>query len=118
MKVFLLLICLLYSSSTYAGKWTRKDTIRQVVFISILAVDWQQTHKIATNPRYIETNPILGPNPSIKEIDIYFFSSAVLHSVIAYKLTPKWRKRWQYIWIGIEAGYIHHNYSAGIRLDL
>lgn len=90
-----------------------------------MAIDYGQTLDIASNPQWKETNPILGEHPTRSEVTRYFAVAAVLHPTISALLpTDKclgpvcdWRKAWQWVTIGVEAGYVAHNYSLGIRTD-
>lgn len=111
------LICLIPVTTLAVDEWTKKDTTYQAVFLTLMAADWLQTKEIARNPNYYERNPILGKYPSQNEVDIYFLSTAIVHAGIAYYLPKKYRRYWQYIFIGIQAGCVGHNYNTGIRIS-
>ena len=111
------LICLIPTITFAADEWTKKDTAYQAAFLTLMAADWLQTKEIARNPNYHERNFVLGRNPSQNEVDIYFLSTSILHTGIAYCLSKKYRRYWQYIFIGVEAGCVGHNYSTGIRIN-
>lgn len=112
--VGLLALCLASCSS--ASSWTRGDTARQAAVIGLLAVDHHQTQTIAKEPeKWKEYNPILGRHPSEGKVDAYFLSLAVGHTAIAAVLPEKYRKWWQYIYIGAEGFCIIHNFGEGIR---
>jgi len=120
-KVFVsLLVSVLFSmpNITFAeNTWTKKDTIYQATFLTVKAIDWLQTKEIARNPRYYEENPILGKHPKQNTVDIYFLSTAMAHSIIAYYLPEKYRRAWQCIFIGIQAGCVMNNYHTGVRFN-
>lgn len=115
--VISILICLMSSTVLATDEWTKKDTAYQSVFLTLQTVDWLQTKEIARNPNYYEMNLILGRNPSQNAVDVYFLSTSILHTGIAYYLPKKYRRYWQYIFIGVQVGYIGHNYNAGIRIS-
>jgi len=116
-KLIILILLILPVAPVCADEWTQKDTQYQVVFIALTAVDWLQTKEIARNPRFSETNPLLGGNPNQQKIDIYFASSILAHTAISYYLPRKYRRIWQVCWIGIEAGTSWHNVAAGVRIE-
>lgn len=117
MRYLLILIILLMAFPVYAtDEWTRKDTAYQGAFLTLMAADYLQTKEIARNPRYHESNPILGRNPSQNDVDIYFLATTLLHTSIAYYLPKEYRRIWQCFWIGIETGCVRHNINAGIRI--
>lgn len=129
MKYFILVIAFLasiFSSPAHAeSDWTTTDTALQVTYSVLHVMDWLQTRQIAANPdRWHETNPILGEHPSKGKVDAYFATTLIAHTAISY-LLPKEvdalgykvpaRNIWQMVWIGVEAGYVAHNYSLGIQ---
>lgn len=133
---FLLLGLILFASTARAGDdWTTGDTVRQAVVTGLLIADWGQTrwnvkHESDCNTpsglyprnpicdalRY-ETNPLLGQNPSMGRVNIYFSAAIVGHAAISYALPRGWRDGWQYVWIGIEANQVNRNRSIGIKID-
>ncbi len=114
----LIIIFFLSVAPAYCGdEWTTEDTAYQSAFLAITAIDWLQTKEIARDPAHKESNPILGSNPGQNEIDMYFAGCAIAHTAIAYYLPRKYRRIWQYVWIGVEAGYVGYNYNAGIRIN-
>jgi len=108
---------LLMVTPAYAGSWSKEDTARQATFLILETADWLQTKEIARNPKYTEINPILGKCPTQNSVDLYFASCAVAHTAIAYCLPSKYRKWWQYVFIGIQAGCVGHNINAGVSIN-
>jgi hypothetical protein len=95
--------------------WNEDDSYRQWMYLTAHTMDWLQTRYIATHSDiYYESNPVLGREPKQETVDAYFFSTAVLHSWIAYSLHPRYRKWFQYSTIVMETGYVGHNISLGI----
>ena len=119
MKIlFISFLLFLIPTITFAqDDWTKKDTVYQATFLALEMVDWLQTKEIARNTRYYETNIILGKYPKQNTVDLYFFSTTITHSVIAYYLPKEYRRIWQCVFIGIQVGCIVHNYNAGIKIN-
>lgn len=100
-------------------RWTSNDTKWQIAYIVVHTIDWRQTINIVEREGegYYETNPILGRSPSRRRVDTHFAVTALAHTAISYALPPDWRRRWQMVTIGIEAGYVGYNYSIGLKMD-
>jgi hypothetical protein len=99
------------------NEWTHTDTALQLSYTALHIADWGQTLDIANHPNTIETNPILGNNPTRGEINAYFASTLALHWLIARVLPQKWRSQFQLGTIALEFDVISENHSAGIRLN-
>ena len=119
---YLLILLLVSGCST----WRKEDTVRESVALAFIAVDYGQTKTIARNPQqYHETNPILGEHPSVGQVNAYYIATAVLHPTLAALLPTDhcigpicdWRAAFQWVTIAVEAGYVAHNYSIGIKTD-
>ena len=119
MKVLLLSICIIFLNfSVVNAEWTATDTAFQLAYTTLHVVDWGQTLDIAKNPdKWHETNPILGKHPSIGRVNTYFITTLIGHTFISYILPKNYRRIWQCVWIGIEGGYVAHNYHMGIRVN-
>lgn len=109
----------------YASDWTKADTAWQLGYLALHVADWGQTRNIVRradtgcdgDPTCIERNPFLGRNPSLKRVDTYFAVTALAHTAISYALPSDWRRGWQMITIGMEAGVVGYNYSIGLKMD-
>jgi hypothetical protein len=109
----LLSVLLLYGCAN--GGWSREDTYRQAEVVVLSGIDWAQTRKIAQNPdKWHEHNPVLGSHPSTEKVDIYFPLSIATNTAIAMALPPEYRKWFQYVSIGVEAGVVASNFSIGL----
>jgi hypothetical protein len=114
MLVRILIACLFLSGCANGG-WSTEDSYRQAGFVALTGIDWMQTRKIAKNPDdYYERNPILGEHPSTEKVDIYFPACIAAHTMVAMALPPEYRKWWQYVAIGVEAGVVASNLSIGL----
>lgn len=113
------------ATPTHASNWTGEDTAWQAAFTVLQVVDWGQTRNIAHRAdtgcagyaTCIERNPFLGRNPSIHRVDTHFVVTTIANAAISYALHPKWRRHWQMINIGFEAGIVGYNYKIGLKMD-
>ena len=104
----------------YRSNWSDEDTQRQLSYLLLHGVDWGQTKTIARNPnKWSETNPILGKHPSAGDVDKYFALTGLGHVGLSLLLSdPKWRKLFQNLTIGLEAGVTGRNkFHLGIGTD-
>lgn len=116
---YTIFLLLLLACPSHAGEWTKADTAREVAYLALHVVDWNQTLYIVDHPReFHECNPILGSHPSRGEVNGYFIATGLLHPLVSYGLKkyapPGWSEAWQYITIGVELGITAHNASVGI----
>lgn len=122
-------LLLLVSISAQADDWSTGDTYRESAFQTLLALDFLQTRNISKSSNYCgvgkqnehpnchyvqEMNNYLGACPTLGAINRYFLVGSALHAGIAYLLPEKYRAPFQYVTIGVEAGYVAHNFSIGI----
>ena len=114
---FIIIALLLLPSSLYGSEWSKADTVLQSAFVCIALIDWGQTLEIVDNENYYETNTILGEHPGRSDVNIYFASFIVLHSVGSYIIPSEYRKYWQSFWIGFGLNNIRHNNAIGIKLN-
>ena len=101
-----------------AEHMTKEQKVMQGTYLGVHAIDWSQTRYIAKHPdEHSELNPILGSHPSTDEVDVYFLSTALLHTGITKSLPDKYRKYWQMFTIGVEVGVVERNMRLGIKVD-
>lgn len=99
--------------------WSKENSTLQKTVVFFILMDWLQTRYISKNPdRYEEANPILGPNPSLEEVDRYFAVCLIGNTLIAYLLPQKLRIRWQVISLRMQLETVNHNYNMGIKFSL
>lgn len=89
---------------------------RQLAYTSLHLIDWAQTREIARNPRFVETNKILGPKPKQYEVNRYFAATLASHWLITYTLPPEARPYWQWGTIAVEAVVVGRNARLGVSL--
>lgn len=96
--------------------WSKADTARQAVYTALHVTDWAQTIEFRSNDRQ-EANPLLGSHPNAETVHLFIGSSLIAHTAISALLQPKYRRIWQYFWIGAEGWAVYHNhYSCGVRV--
>jgi hypothetical protein len=100
-----------------ANDWTTNDTIRQAAVLGTFYLDQAQTKDIKNHPWAHETNPLLGRSPSDPRIRNYFLSAGLIHTAIAYKLPPEYRRGFQYTTLALQLAVIAHNKKIGLRFE-
>jgi len=113
-SIFILLSCSTAMAQPFSN-WSKQDYARQIALSIFHTADWLQTRDIATNPNYRENNPVLGENPSLSEVNLYFGATLLGSWIVADVLSPEWRKGFQYIYIGVEASCVSNNFNAGVQ---
>lgn len=81
-----------------------------------ISVDWLQTRYIAKHDAYTELNPVLGPNPSINKVDLYFATSLLYANVVGEWLPVSWSDHYYFglsLW---EAGVVTRNHNIGVGI--
>jgi hypothetical protein len=116
-KKLLVPILLTFPCISLANDWTKNDTIRQAAVLGTFYLDQAQTKDIKNHPWAHETNPLLGRHPSDRRIRNYFVSASVIHTAIAYKLPPEYRRGFQYTTLALQLAVIAHNKKIGLRFE-
>lgn len=120
MRIIAICLILLAPIAAHAtDEWTTADTARQAAVTTLLIVDWAQTRTFIKDPvKYPgrESNPILGPHPSVGRATSYAALCILGHGAISALLPANLRAGWQYVWIAVEADTVLHNRSAGIKI--
>lgn len=101
--------------------WSRMDVGMQTTFIAITAFDWSQTIDFTQDPHstILETNLILGPEPSRGRVNVYMPLAMLGHTAVAAALPHgKLRTLWQTTWIAVETKMVVSNVRLGIGLSL
>jgi hypothetical protein len=123
-------LALLLLLNPNADKMSKKDLALEAAYMGFHAIDWGQTRDIALNhcdsPDFnnmsdceggrSENNPFIGSKPTTEEVDKYMLSTALLHAGITRSLPKKYRKKFQMLTIGMEAGFVHHNAKIGLKV--
>ena len=102
----------------FAENWTWTDTALETTYVALTVVDWGQTRNIVNSGgKYSEINPILGKHPSMGEVDTLTPSAVIAHALIAMALPPRYRRYWQFFFIGAEGIVVLNNYKIGLHID-
>jgi len=115
MKLLIILLIPLLTGCSHLDPWTKTDKILEGSYLTLHCVDWLQTRS-ADWTEFEEKNPILGEAPSKGKVDLYFLGTGILHPVVTHILPQEYRKWWQIITIGIEAGTVANNFRIGMRI--
>ena len=99
-------------------EWDAKNAAMFAASNAALVGDYLQTRHIAKNPdQFREINPILGPHPSVHDVNKHFLASALLNYLVANNLSPKNRNLWL-AGVGIlEGAFVGRNIQTGIKFD-
>ena len=117
-KICIFTLILSLHNTAFANDWSKSDTYRECIFITLNILDWGTTRDIAKHPEsYVENNPIIKGNPSLRKVDNYFLATIVLHPIISYYLPKKQRKTFQYISILIAGTATTHNLNIGLKVN-
>ncbi len=105
-------ISLLTPVSSFGEKWDTTEIALYATALTLDYVDYRQTIEIVRSD-YYETNPILGKYPSESRVRNHFILSAIGSYLIADNI--KHRKVFLIGFILVEALFVNHNISIGIR---
>ena len=113
-----LAILLFLPSLAFGGDWTKDDTLWQLAYTGVLAMDCAQTRWGASHPKeFQEGNKLIGPYPSKGKIDNICLGMALGHFGVSYALPLGYRRFWQFGSVMIEATVVFHNASLGVKME-
>ena len=114
----LITISILFSLIGCSGKHfqplTKREIVREVVYIALNIIDWKQTLDIKNHPGYYERNPLSPAHPHNDRINFVMTVGIVGHPLITWYLEPEKRVYWQTITTGVEAVVVYENYQLGL----
>lgn len=128
MKKFIVILAWAWSTFVCAQtrEWTPEENRWLAASTAMLVADWAQTRTLireintpfnATRVTpYHETNPVLGRNPSMGTVNLYFMSMLGLNYLIADNLNQH-RTHWLMFTTVIEFDQVHKNASIGIKFS-
>ena len=98
--------------------WEGSDYMLAGAALAALAVDWGQTRNVAKNPqRFAETNPILGPSPSVGKVDAYFVGAMIGTVALAHLMPRDYRRLFLTGTLTVELAAIEQNRSIGVKVE-
>lgn len=115
---YLLALLMLFSNAARADfdSWSTTDKSLFVAHTTLLVADWGQTRYISQHPdQYRENNPILGPHPTQRNVDLFFLTQLVG----SYYLLDYAKNERTSILVGftlVRASAVHRNASIGVRM--
>lgn len=120
MKLLLALTTMLTSGCASLGhsEWGPRDTVLEVGFQVLNALDSYTTQRIRETPSIEEVEPItraiLGAKPEPKETMVYFATLGLTHYLISRALPPRMRRYWQSGTIAYSASMVKRNCELGL----
>jgi hypothetical protein len=117
--VLVIILCGTARADENYGNFFSTQPKLEWVFDAALAADMLTTNDIKGSG-LVETNPILGQHPSTGKIVAYGGAVAALHAAVTYEMVSQGVPHaiitgWEAVSIGVETGYVVHNYSLGLR---
>ena len=112
--LLILTLLLLHTHAPAGAPWTSEDIWLESAWQALNVADWGQTRYISESADYWEVNPILGRNPTRRQVDAFFVTVAGLHWLISDRVNAGSRLRWQWISLGFKGSLVWHNWSIGV----
>ena len=107
---------LLPASAWEPAPWTRTDTLWEIGFAAVVAMDYGQSRQIVPLGRY-ERNPFLPREPSPRTVGLICLGSVAGHLAVSALLPAKWRRTWQAVTVVLEVTAVTDNYfRAGLSI--
>ena len=108
------------SVTRHAPSWSATDIGLAGSFLAILWVDAAQTRSVARGnwKGFHEANPIIGPRPTVGQINAYSAAAAVTTLGVAAVLPARARRWWLIGALAIEAYAVTGTTSSGISLRI
>lgn len=119
MKTILAALLLSFCAVASATDRSWSDSqIRWAAGAAVLhAIDWGQTRDIARQPdSYHERNPILGPHPTLGDVNRHFIVFGAVTAALVHFL-PQYRDTLLKVYVGYQMVNTTRNFSIGLRLN-
>jgi hypothetical protein len=104
----------------HAPSWSATDIGLAGSFLAILWVDAAQTRSVARGnwKGFQEANPIIGPRPTVGQINTYSAAAAITTLGVAAVLPARARRWWLIGALAVEAYAVTGTTSTGISLRI
>jgi hypothetical protein len=119
---FLLIAVPGWAISLDSDLWSAQDVTLQAIYTTLVLVDWNQTLDFRSRQggscpdgTRKESNPILGPCPSHRRVNILIGSALLAHWAITHFLPAEYRPIWQGLFITLEIQAVHRNTRKGSK---
>jgi len=115
---YLLALLMFFSNAAKADfdSWSTTDKSLFVAHTALVVADWGQTRYISQHPdQFEEMNPILGPHPSQRNVDLFFLTQLVG----SYYLIDYFKNDRTSILIGltvVRGATVQHNAHFGVKM--
>lgn len=105
----------------FPDAWGWHNTIMELSFIGLTAIEWRQSYRIMNNPELgPQTNPIYGKRPNWTRMCLINSWAIMGHFFVAWNISDPWRTIWQMSFIGWQvhqvALHYEHHVNAGITV--
>jgi hypothetical protein len=120
MKAIILTVLMLIFTSAQAdmSDWTNEQKGWYAAGVIFIVTDWATTRDLSRryHEGYHEVNPILGRQPSTRQVDQYFALSLLTHYLIADHLSSKNRTIYLKVVTVGQAAVTAHNLNIGLKI--
>jgi len=108
------------SVTRHAPSWSATDIGLAGGFLAVLWVDAAQTRSVARGSwrGFHEANPIIGPRPTVGQVNTYTAAAAVTTLGVAAVLPARARRWWLIGALAVEAYAVTGTTSSGISLRI
>lgn len=113
----LILVLILLAPSLASAQWTKEQKTIGAIALTALAVDYAQTRTIVNDPRWEEANPLLGDNPSMRKVNLYFVAVPIISYLALDALPSEKRTIALRIIAASELAIVGHNVHLGIKMS-
>lgn len=117
-KHLALVVAVVTGGGCASDEWRPRDTVSEVGFQVLNALDAYTTRRIRAHPDVEEVEPvtraILGAKPEPTETVAYFAALGLAHYLISRALPPRWRTAWQTQTIAYTAIIVRRNCELGL----
>jgi hypothetical protein len=127
---FLLIAVPGWAISLDSDPWSAQDATLQAIYTTLVGIDWNQTLSFRSRQggpcpdgTRKEGNPILGPCPSHRRVNVLIGSAILAHWTITHFLPAEYRPIWQGLFITLEIQAVHRNArkrsrsQSGLKID-
>jgi len=84
---------------------------------SLIVVDWLQTRSITSNPNFVEANPLLGRNPTRKQVDAFFITNLVVYNYVGEKHMGRHKNAFYGVIGAMRLLTVVHNKKIGVKIN-
>jgi len=109
---YFIIVMLLVSANTQAKDYYLESAI------GLHLIDWMQTRHIVVNDSIKESNPILGKNPNMQEVNGYMAITGAAMLIIHKSIPVNYRKTFRMFWAMNNAAFVSNNFMIGVKFKI